>query len=96
MVYDAVARHKSGILSMDSFKKMISQEHLSSEISFSPPSEEEDPLIQIFGQFPTLKKVENYVIEKALKLSKGNQGIAASLLGITRQALNRRLIRKKQ
>jgi DNA-binding protein Fis len=46
--------------------------------------------------FPTLKEVEVYVIEETLRLPKGNQGIAASLLDMKRQTLNRRLIRKKQ
>lgn len=36
MVFDAVARHKSGILSMDVFKKIIGQEHLSQEAGVLP------------------------------------------------------------
>jgi DNA-binding protein Fis len=31
------------------------------------------------------------MIKEALKRSNGNQGIAASMLGITRQALNKRI-----
>jgi DNA-binding NtrC family response regulator len=90
MIFDAVARHKSGVLSMDSFKETIGQE--SSMRSF-PPSEG-SPFLGISGRFPTLREAEEYLISEALKLAKGNQGIAASLLGITRQALNKRLNRK--
>jgi len=43
---------------------------------------------------PTLKDAEDALIAHALRLAKGNQGIAASYLGITRQALNKRLTRK--
>jgi transcriptional regulator with PAS, ATPase and Fis domain len=47
----------------------------------------------ISGRFPTLKEIEDFLISEALKRSNSNQGIAASLLGITSQALNNRLKR---
>lgn len=94
MVFDAVIRHKSGILSMDSFKDVIKEEHIPpSSAGFLSAAADENLLQDIFGHFPKLKETEAFLIEKALKLSKGNQGIAASLLGITRQALNRRINR---
>ena len=40
---------------------------------------------------PTLKHSETDLIEEALKRSGGNQSIAAGILGISRQALNRRI-----
>lgn len=43
---------------------------------------------------PTLKDTEDALVAHALSLAGGNQGIAASYLGITRQALNKRLSRK--
>ena len=46
-----------------------------------------------FVRFPTLKEAETELINRALELAKGNQGVAASLLGISRQALNNRLRR---
>lgn len=94
MVYDAVARHKSGILSMESFKDIIGQEMMSRAPSISAASEDSAPY-NPSGRFPTLKETESRLIEKALDIANGNQGIAASLLGITRQALNKRLNRKK-
>lgn len=93
MVFDAVARHTSGILSMDSFKEIIGKEYPSSKIDFSHQTKEESLPLNFSGRFPTLKETENYLISEALNRSKGNQGIAASLLGITRQALNKRLNR---
>ncbi|NIO86618.1 MAG: sigma-54-dependent Fis family transcriptional regulator, partial [Candidatus Aminicenantes bacterium] len=44
---------------------------------------------------PTLKQVEEILIEEALERSGGNQTIAAQVLGISRQALNNRLQRKR-
>ncbi len=97
MVFDAVAQHKSGILSMNSFKEFIRQKSGSSH----PPPEldfEDNNLLSIpfmSGRFPTLKESEEFIITEALRLSRSNQGIAASLLGITRQALNKRLKRSE-
>lgn len=45
-------------------------------------------------RFPTLRETEDYLIAEALRISRNNQGVAASMLGLTRQALNKRLIRK--
>lgn len=45
-------------------------------------------------RLPTLKEMEEILVTEALRRSKGNQGIAASMLGITRQALNKRLHKK--
>ncbi|MBI2412589.1 MAG: sigma-54-dependent Fis family transcriptional regulator [Deltaproteobacteria bacterium] len=92
MVYDAVARHKGGVLSMESFKDIIGYERAFKETAVHA-SEEQAP----FGPdgFPTLKEMEERLITRALEISNGNQGIAASLLGLTRQALNKRLNRKR-
>ena len=38
--------------------------------------------------------MEDYLIAEALKRAGGNQGTAAVFLGVTRQALNKRLSRK--
>lgn len=89
MVFDAVARHTSGILSMESFRKVIEKERPSQAATPSEPVE--NALTGLFGHFPTLRETEDYMINEALKLAKGNQGLASSLLGMTRQTLNNRL-----
>lgn len=43
------------------------------------------------GTFPSLKEMEQVLVEEALKRTSGNQSKAASLLGISRQALNKRV-----
>jgi DNA-binding NtrC family response regulator len=92
MVFDAVARHRSGILSLESFREKIGEEFLTS-MSGNP---EDSPVFDVTKRFPTLKETEEYLINEALRLSSNNQGIAASLLGITRQALNKRLLRQSE
>jgi DNA-binding protein Fis len=47
----------------------------------------------MLSSLPTLKEVETFLVREALRRSDGNQSIAASLLGITRTALNKRLKR---
>lgn len=96
MVFDAVARHKTGILSMDSFKENIGQVSLSPPRGSSVRVQDKNFIMATFNKFPTLKEAESYLISEALKLAHGNQGIAASLLGITRQALNKRLNRNNK
>lgn len=95
LIYDAVAQHQSGMLSMESFEKAIRFAPVSEKIKPAGSPSDSDVLVSIFGHYPTLKEIEEFTIEHALSLSKNNQGIAASMLGITRQALNSRLIRKK-
>ncbi len=90
MVFDAVARHRSGILSLESFREKIGEE-LATHVSDHP---EDSAILDVTKRFPTLKETEEYLINEALRLSSNNQGIAASLLGITRQALNKRLLRQ--
>ena len=50
-------------------------------------------LTEPFGRIPTLAEAEEFLISDALRVSGGNQQTAAALLGITRQALNKRLKR---
>ncbi|HXK57856.1 MAG TPA: helix-turn-helix domain-containing protein [Gammaproteobacteria bacterium] len=52
-----------------------------------------DRLILIPGRFPTLAQAETAVVQEAIQRANGNQGVAATLLGISRPALNRRLAR---
>ncbi len=90
MVHDAVARHSGGVLSMESFSAAIGSLR-GQGVGMSLSVTEGEPLHDIFGHFPNLREVEEYLIAGAMKRAKGNQGIAASLLGITRQTLNKRL-----
>jgi DNA-binding NtrC family response regulator len=86
VTFDAVARHESGKLSVENFKTFID--------STLPPAG--NVSMGMCGEFPTLKETEDYLIAEALNHSQGNQSAAASLLGISSQALNKRLRRKKK
>jgi DNA-binding NtrC family response regulator len=91
MIFDAVSSHTSGKLSMDSFKAHLSKT-ASADAPDSPP--ENGALISFSYQLPTLKQIEQLLVAEALKRANGNQSIAALSLGISRQALNKRLRKK--
>ena len=93
MVFDAVARHNQGVLSIDSFRQAIGSEH-SAKAPVIDTSKRS--IILRYGdeeRRPTLDEAETVLIEQALDLAKGNQGVAAACLGISRNALNKKLIR---
>jgi len=94
MAHDAVARHQGHVLSLRSFKEAMGFEATEFD------SEDEanvSGLEKLFpDQLPTLKAVEQHLIDEALRRADGNQGIAASMVGLTRQALNKRLVRSRQ
>ncbi|KAB0666281.1 sigma-54-dependent Fis family transcriptional regulator [Oryzomonas japonica] len=92
LVRDAVARHPGhGILSLEPFLVAISGDLALPQDEAS--NEERCHTCLFKDRFPTLKGAEEYLIAEALRLAGGNQRLAASYLGITRQALNKRLSR---
>lgn len=96
MVHDAVALHKSGHLHLDSFNVYIKQRRPLPKSAAAPADDNSPSIREMFGHFPTLKEIENHLVSEAMKFSNDNQGNAASLLGITRQALNQRLKKTNQ
>ncbi len=91
MVFDAVSKHESKKLSTASFKEYIYEKDLSNKADAKPFQFKKTSYFTEFQRLPFLKEAEENLISEALKRSKGNQSIAARLLGISRQSLNRRL-----
>ncbi len=93
LVYDAMALHASGpVLSMDRFRQAIRAEPAAA--AEARPAA--DRLLEIPGRIPTFKEAEAHLIREALARADGNQGVAATFLGISRPALNRRLARLRE
>jgi DNA-binding NtrC family response regulator len=93
MVYDAVARHSHGVLSIDSFRRAIGPEH---QVRAPLPDSGRRAVVLRYRdeeRMPTLDEAETVLIEQALDLAHGNQGVAATYLGISRNALNKKIIR---
>ncbi|MBF0383221.1 MAG: sigma-54-dependent Fis family transcriptional regulator [Magnetococcales bacterium] len=97
LIFDAVAQHRSGpVLSMKSIQKTIEERRATNNqtANLGNPDLETIPLFQVHGQLPTLDEAESALVEEAMRRASGNQGIAATLLGISRPAINRRLNRR--
>lgn len=92
MVFDAVARQKGSVLALHSFRQVMGQDIPSSVTT----TEATHHGFEELDQLPTLKEAEDALIREALQRAEDNQGVAANLLGITRQALNKRLIRARE
>jgi DNA-binding NtrC family response regulator len=95
MIFDAISLHRSGILSLESIRAQLDTGQAQHSQVDTPSQAGADEQLMLFpGRFPTLKEAEDLVIHEALKRAENNQAIAASLLGMSRRALNNRLRRK--
>jgi DNA-binding NtrC family response regulator len=79
MVYDALSRYKKGPITADLFKGLDT----------SGPGKGVEG--HGSGPLPPLKEASRDLVEKAMHQTKGNQSEAAVILGISQQALSKRL-----
>jgi DNA-binding NtrC family response regulator len=91
IIHDAVARSANRILLLESIVTAIGSD-LHQPVS-TPLVARACPVCRVSTKFPTLKVAEDLLIAEALRLADSNQRLAAAYLGITRQALNKRLSR---
>jgi len=84
LVYDCVSRNHSDFLSVEMFNRVLGE-----KVSLPGDS------IVFPENLPTLKETTDFLITEALLRARGNQTRAAELLGISKQALSKRLLRKK-
>ncbi len=88
MVFDAVSRHRAGVLSLDAFVARTGEAQWATG---PPPAGDAAGGVAFPRELPTLRASTESLVEEALRRANGNQAEAARMLGITRQALNRRL-----
>lgn len=89
MVHDAVGSSNGASLPLSSFKERIFVRSTEQKQGGPQPTN----LFVEMETLPTLKEINKMLIQEALMRAGGNQGIAAGFLGISRTALNRRLVR---
>jgi DNA-binding NtrC family response regulator len=89
MVFDAVSRHRSHVLSMEAFQDAITR---TGGVPAVSPGEgrPRSPFVDV-DHLPTIHDAVELLVDEALSRSGGNQTIAARLLGITPSALSKRL-----
>ena len=96
MVFDAVSRHEGHVLSLEVFKeRTASALPASGSASSGEPLRPATNLFSDVEQLPSLKEANAMLVDEALKRAHGNQTVAARLLGMQRQALNKRLSRSQ-
>ena len=87
MIYDAVARHKGGELTAGSFGGQRKGITAVSDMA-SQNNSNGQGIDSLFGHFPTLREIEEYLINEAMRRSADNINTAAAMLGITRQTIS--------
>ncbi len=99
MVLDAVSRHKEGVLDTHTFRQAINEQ---STVSGEDMTLQASGFAHVLSAFPalpdlkeTLKEAEQLIISEALKRADSNQTVAARLLGISKNALHKRLSRAR-
>jgi transcriptional regulator with PAS, ATPase and Fis domain len=94
MVFDAIAQNVNGILPLSVFRNHIARVRLE-EASHQPgnrnDSHREGIPIIFADPLPTIKQATRMLVEEAMHRAGNNQSTAASLLGISQQALSKRL-----
>lgn len=93
MVFDAVSKQHTGTLSLGPFRTAMGRD--AGELERRGWNDPDQSLS--FGEsLPTLKQAAECVIQEALRRAEGNQAIAAGILGISPQALSKRLSRLRR
>lgn len=91
MIFDAVSGHAGRIMSMESFKQRILDQAQALPLEGGPGSDPGGPALVFSGRLPGLKEAGRLLVEEAMKRANHNVAIAAGLLGISHQALRKRL-----
>jgi DNA-binding NtrC family response regulator len=94
MVFKAVSLHIAKVLSLDSFRTHIRDNRgakAQKTVTAAPSSYPTWLLDPPADSFPTLKQAQKMLIRMAMNRAGNSQSVAAHLLGITPQALSKRL-----
>jgi DNA-binding NtrC family response regulator len=95
MVFDAVSRHEGRMLSLACFREHIGREGAHGAETAANLGGDPALWLRETPVLPSLKGVQAQLIEEALRRAEGNQRIAASMLGVSQQALSKRLKRSR-
>lgn len=85
LCFDALSRHRGGVLSMELFRRVIGQDSMTTDTA------EAAPMFAPDQPLPTLQEAAELLVAEAMRRAQGNQSIASRLLGISQPALSKRL-----
>ena len=86
-VFEAMARHKHGVMSMSTFLEHIGKARRREDA----PARGSSKSVVFPNPLPTLREIEVSAVEEALERTAGNRSAAARLLGISRPTIRRHL-----
>ncbi len=90
MVFDAMVQHKNGMLSLSVFRDHMARTR-KVEARMQPEAAGSGLPFAFADPLPTIKQAVQQLIEEAMSRAGNNQSIAAVMLGISQQALSKRL-----
>jgi DNA-binding NtrC family response regulator len=93
IVFDAVSRHTHKVLSLDAFHDYIDDKR---KINRAVAEEETDGAVIFPDELPTIKEAAEQLVDEALRRAGGSLTIAAKMVGVSRQALGKRLKNRKK
>ena len=91
MIFDAVAQHREGTLALTAFREHIRRMRALEQPGSGPPPTASPLGLKETEPLPSIKQATAMLIEEAMQRANNNQSVAASLLGISQQALSKRL-----
>jgi transcriptional regulator with PAS, ATPase and Fis domain len=94
ILFDTVSRQTDNILSLSSLKRHIFDGHRDMSVAEAGP-EEDSTCLRFPKELPTIKEATRLLVTEAMKRAGNNQSAAAKLLGVTQQALSKRLNKDK-
>ncbi|OZG71102.1 two-component system response regulator [Hahella sp. CCB-MM4] len=89
LAFEAMSRHRSHVLSMDVFKRLLDSPLVEQEEI--PETASGRMLFHPEHSLPTLQEANDMLVREAMKRAQGNQSIASRMLGISQPALSKRL-----
>ena len=87
MIFEAITRHEGGVLSLSCFKELMGERR---QAAIPPSTTAAFP-----SPLPSLKELSELLFDEALRRAEGSQSLAAQLLGISPQAVSKRLKARK-
>ena len=95
MTFDALSHHKNHVLPLETFKIHMNRQNYTNQMD-NKKFYSLKTLFKSLTELPTIKQVSEQLIQEAIKRANGNFSLAAPVLGITRQALSKRLKRESK
>lgn len=93
MIFDAVSINDTKTLSLEFFKTRIKEALINNKGEWKNNKDETPPVL-FSEKLPTIKQATELLVEEAMKRANYNQSAAAKILGVSQQALSKRI--KKQ